>query len=125
MRFVFCLVLTLVFQIFATIQAQQLWEGDAHWNYQRGYKIPLGSLRGNTLDTLTISAQTPFFDDFSQGNLEPDSQFWYTPDFFFDVPLVTENMAIDPPTRGVITFDGLSREGTPYAPNGLFQGEEN
>ncbi|MEL6133185.1 MAG: hypothetical protein AAFR59_07430, partial [Bacteroidota bacterium] len=80
-------------------------------------------LRGNTLDTLTISTQSPFFDDFSQGDLEPDSGLWYTPDAFFDVPLITSHMAVDPPTHGTVTFDGLNRQGIPYATNGLFSGE--
>ncbi|MEL6694685.1 MAG: T9SS type A sorting domain-containing protein [Bacteroidota bacterium] len=101
----------------------QVVQEDANWNYRPGQKATYAPVRGNILDTLTISAQSPFFDDFSQGLREPDSSLWYTPSFFFDVPQITQNMAINPPTQGVVTFDGLTREGTPYATNGLFTGE--
>jgi len=75
------------------------------------------------LDTLQISADSPFFDDFSQSNsIYPDTSLWFAKEAAFDAPTITQNTPIDPPTKGVMTFDGLQRIGTPYVTNGFSAG---
>lgn len=70
--------------------------------------------RGGSPDTLPIGPGQPFFDDFSSGTLLPDSLRWFYPSTYADVPVLTRNAAVNPPTRGVATFDGLNRAGRPY-----------
>lgn len=60
----------------------------------------------NALDTVQI----PFFDDFSTYTGVPDSSQWEQGGGAF----ATIGLGIFPPSRGVISFDGLNENGTPY-----------
>ena len=51
----------------------------------------------------------PIFDDFSYQGPFPDSTIWLDDD-----PYINRQMAIDPPSFGVATFDGLNKNGIPY-----------
>ncbi|MEO0895398.1 MAG: T9SS type A sorting domain-containing protein [Bacteroidota bacterium] len=90
--------------------------------YRSELTRPFPSGRNTGPDTLQISQNNPFFDDFSNGTGVPDTTFWYTPASFFDVPEVTFGKAINPPSQGVATFDGIARDGSPYVTNGLASG---
>jgi len=87
----------------------------------RAWARPLQA-RSGTPDTLTVTAAEPFFDDFSSPGAFPDSNRWFVPATLFDVPQRTEGLAIDPPTQGVLTFDGNSRLGEPYQQGNLVSG---
>jgi len=56
-------------------------------------------------DTLEL----PFFDDFSESNLYPDSLRWLNNQVY-----VNNHFPYHPPTINVATFDGLDSEGNPY-----------
>lgn len=56
-------------------------------------------------DTLTL----PFFDDFSESTLYPDSTRWLNNKVF-----INNQFPILPPTLNVATFDGLDSDGRPY-----------
>ncbi len=51
----------------------------------------------------------PFFDDFSYNSKVPDPDLWVDRNVF-----VNNTMALEPPSIGVATFDGLNSNGTPY-----------
>lgn len=53
--------------------------------------------------------ELPFIDDFSTTNVYPDSNLWEDQYVF-----VNKFMAVNPPTIGVASFDGLNDEGQPY-----------
>lgn len=71
------------------------------------------SYRGNSPDTLAFSANQPFFDDFSYEGQVPDSTLWFLGNSTF-YPLLTTNMAVEPPTQGALTFDGVDALGQSY-----------
>ncbi len=56
-------------------------------------------------DTITL----PFFDDFSGNGIFPDSRNWVD-----NAVYINNTMCINPPTRGVATFDMLNGHGLPY-----------
>lgn len=58
-----------------------------------------------TRDTLEL----PFFDDFSESTLYPDSSKWLNNQVY-----VNNDFCIEPPTYNVATFDGLGSNGRPY-----------
>jgi len=62
-------------------------------------------------DTLAL----PFFDDFAGpiGNIYPNCSYWQDNHVF-----INADMAHNPPSIGVATFDGLSPDGSPYNING-------
>ncbi|MFK7933244.1 MAG: T9SS type A sorting domain-containing protein [Saprospiraceae bacterium] len=63
------------------------------------------------INSFTITGDTlqlPFMDDFSYAGPFPDTSLWLERDAF-----VNNSMAIDPPSFGVATFDGLDASGTP------------
>ena len=51
----------------------------------------------------------PFFDDFAYNSKIPDPARWVDKNVF-----INQTMAVDPPSIGVATFDGLNSNGTPY-----------
>ncbi len=51
----------------------------------------------------------PFFEDFSRPNIYPNSNFWMD-----NYVYVNGDLAINPPSYGVATFDGLDQFGNPY-----------
>ena len=56
---------------------------------------------GQIVDTLNL----PFFDDFSTDSLMPDSRKWFI-DNNEHHPFISQTKAIQPPTKGVLTFNG-------------------
>lgn len=56
-----------------------------------------------------VSNSTPFFDDFSYEGPYPDGFRWLDRDVF-----VNTTLAIDPPSVGCATFDGVDETGSPY-----------
>lgn len=67
-----------------------------------------------TPKTLAFSLSQPFLDDFAQAGQLPDSNLWYM-DGANRTPLKYHRGAINPPTEGVLTFDGLNMLGKPYS----------
>ncbi len=57
-------------------------------------------------------ATLPFVDDFSYDASVPDTNLWMEQQVF-----INNTMGINPPTKGVATFDGLNALGRPYRPN--------
>jgi len=64
---------------------------------------------GGIIDTLDI----PFTDDFSYAGPYPDCNLWTDKSTY-----INPSFAINPPTLGVATFDGVNQFGAPYAQNG-------
>jgi hypothetical protein len=62
--------------------------------------------RISSLDTLPL----PFFDDFSSYTGTPDARYWHTG----GGTLVNNRFALDPPSIGTVTFDGLKATGDAY-----------
>jgi hypothetical protein len=83
---------------------------------------PPASPRNGGPDTLAFSAAAPFFDDFSYPGTMPDSNLWYTPEVILQTPIISKGLAIAPPTRGALTFDGANRLGLPYDETSLSSG---
>jgi hypothetical protein len=65
---------------------------------------PLALQQGDTLEL-------PFWDDFSYAGHQPDSMLWP----HSNTTIRTDGLAIRPPSRGVITFDGVDALGQPYS----------
>lgn len=61
----------------------------------------------NTPDTLEL----PFFEDFSYTGNYPDDSLWLDKKVY-----INNQMAKNPPSFGVATFDGLGKDGRPYDP---------
>jgi len=59
----------------------------------------------------TIFQEFPFFDDFSEGLGAPSPERWVIGD---STPIVNNSFGIDPPSAGVVTFDGADFNGNPY-----------
>jgi len=55
------------------------------------------------------SLSLPFFDDFSSTRIYPDKARWQDRTVF-----INNGFAINPPSHGVATFDGLNKKGFPY-----------
>ena len=66
---------------------------------------PISKTKFGTRDTLTL----PFFDDFSESILYPDSSKWLNNEVY-----INNQFPIEPPTFNVATFDGLDSQGRPY-----------
>ncbi|MDX1907185.1 MAG: hypothetical protein SF053_09145 [Bacteroidia bacterium] len=71
-------------------------------------------LRGGLPDTLEVSLTRPFFDDFAYTGSFPDTSRWFVPETRLDVPHLTRGIAVNPPSEGCVTFDGISRTGDAY-----------
>lgn len=75
---------------------------------------PNRSNTSNSVSTGRIAShdtlELPFFDDFSSYTGNPDSRRWSTS----GGTLVNRRFAIDPPSVGVVTFDGLQSTGDAY-----------
>ena len=71
-----------------------------NYSFQSNLKFKFGKK-----DTLEL----PFFDDFSESNLYPDSLRWLNNQVY-----VNNHFPFRPPTINVATFDGLDSKGSPY-----------
>ncbi|WP_224995704.1 T9SS type A sorting domain-containing protein [Cesiribacter sp. SM1] len=65
----------------------------------------------STLAAPGDSLLLPFWDDFSYRGQRPDSVLWP----FNTTSTISYGEAINPPSWGVVTFDGVDANGTPYA----------
>jgi hypothetical protein len=61
------------------------------------------------LSLLPTLMNIPFLDDFSYNSVYPTSLYWADHSVY-----VNNGMAINPPSNGVATFDGLNAQGEPY-----------
>ncbi len=102
--------------------AQPLLWSDAGIQQGRGGAPSVPDLRANVPDTLTITATSPFFDDFSYTSPLPDTNKWFIPSIDFRVPGIVRNSAEDAPTPGTLRFDGLRRSNIPYETLTLLSG---
>ncbi len=76
------------------------------WTVCDTFKIPFII----TGDTLSISVNTPFFDDFSAyDGPYPSKEFWLD-----NAVYKNKTLAKDPPSVGFVTFDGLDFRGDPF-----------
>lgn len=78
----------------------QFLEHNPNYTFQPNFKNKFGRR-----DTLEL----PFFDDFSERNLYPDSLKWLNNQVY-----VNNHFPYQPPTINVATFDGLDSKGNPY-----------
>ena len=78
----------------------QFLEHNPNYTFQPKFKNKFGRR-----DTLEL----PFFDDFSERNLYPDSLKWLNNQVY-----VNNHFPYQPPTINVATFDGLDSKGNPY-----------
>ncbi|MCV9386241.1 T9SS type A sorting domain-containing protein [Reichenbachiella ulvae] len=67
-------------------------------------------IQGRTLAQLADTTVLPFWDDFSTSSIAPNPAKWNLSDGVY----VNGNMAQNPPSFNVISFDGLDSNGTPY-----------
>ena len=75
------------------------------WAVCDTFKIPF-IIKGDTISLATL----PIFDDFSSyTGPYPSAKFWLDRDVF-----VNSTLAKDPPSIGMVTFDGLDRKGDVY-----------
>ncbi|MEL7531266.1 MAG: hypothetical protein AAFN10_08170 [Bacteroidota bacterium] len=117
------LLFSLVFCLQAIAQSPIVPQGDANWPYRQGVrKHSFSNTRAAEPDTLSISANAPFFDDFTYTGPLPDSNRWFISNTNFDAPLVNQSLAVNPPTYGVISFDGNNRFNEPYDTENLSRG---
>src|SRR5665213_1024999 len=84
--------------------------------YLRNHPEERNRMKFNTHDTLSL----PFFDDFSSGtSVYPDRNKWFDKNVF-----INDGFAINPPTVGVATFDGIDSVGFPYSNTNLEYGAD-
>ncbi|MFI4963161.1 MAG: T9SS type A sorting domain-containing protein, partial [Legionellales bacterium] len=69
------------------------------------YKTNQGTLAKKTTTTLSL----PFFEDFTQYGIYPDSNKWVDYEVY-----INNTMCASPPSWGVATFDDLDANGIPY-----------
>ena len=86
-------------QVFSQITEHPL-QTNIHLDIQESYQA-------NTRSNNTLSI--PFADDFSQGTGYPDQRYWVDNQAF-----INNTLALNPPSIGVATLDGLNAEGLPY-----------
>ncbi len=122
-RIAFLPFLLLVSVLFPLRLAAQVILSDEALPQLRIRERPQLQLRNGLPDTLMISENAPFFDDFSQGGMVPDSQWWFLPPTLAaSHPTLSRNLSIAPPTLGVATFDGLRPTNQPYESSTLTTG---
>lgn len=63
----------------------------------------------NEIITQKKALNLPFIDDFSQQHFYPDASKWLNNNVY-----INSNYAVNPPSYGVATFDGLDSTGYPY-----------
>ena len=80
------------------------------------YTLREGYVQNENLRIGEMPLTLPFWDDFSQGNL--DEQKWENRGV-----VTSMTLGIDPPSVGVACLDGVDRQGKPYSPQLLENGE--
>jgi len=84
--------------------------------------VPITQTSAHPVRSTASAARTqamslPFFDDFSTYLGQPDPALWSNAGV-----VVNNSFAIDPPSKGFATFDGLRFSGAPYKPNNTTTG---
>ncbi|MCB9230207.1 MAG: T9SS type A sorting domain-containing protein [Bacteroidia bacterium] len=77
-------------------------------------------VRSTTPPVLTL----PFRDDFSGGTTTPDANFWELGSSLARIPRISLEKGINPPSKGVVTFDGATYAGKLHK-NTYFNGEQD
>ncbi len=108
------ILLLLIFCVLAKpLVAQDEIISDLQYNYViKNELLRQASGVGAAKIPVTASADTlflPFFDDFSTNTVWPSQDRWSDSTAF-----VNYNFGINPPTLGMVTFDGLNKLGNPY-----------
>ncbi|MFK7925010.1 MAG: hypothetical protein AB8H47_23840 [Bacteroidia bacterium] len=117
------LLFCLVFCFQAIAQNPIVPQGDQDWPYRnKANERTLSSSRALEPDTLSVSVTNPFFDDFSYAGPLPDSNRWFISNSNFDVPYLNQSLAVNPPSFGVVSFDGINRFNEPYDTETLSRG---
>jgi len=107
------LLLSLLFFCFFSsgVFAQEERIGDLQYNFV--IKAELAKQENSVSEKSAAVAQDtaflPFFDDFSVHSVWPNQERWIDSSTF-----VNFNFGINPPTVGMVTFDGLDKRGNPY-----------
>ncbi len=96
--------ISLIFLFYSTLLFAQL--EISSLRPQSLYELQKAKRLNQSADTLAI----PFFDDFSQYTGNPDTLRWESGSGAF----VTVGLGIFPPSKGVLSFDGLNEFGNPY-----------
>ena len=110
----FCILAILLFLVpVSTIAQIKIWT-DQGLAQRIGEPPVMLDIRTSEPDTISITAESPFFDDFPYEDVLPDTNKWFIRDIDFRVPRVVRNAAINPPSMGTLRFDGLKRDGIPY-----------
>lgn len=85
---------------------------DLKYNFTIKSELLRQAAEPGIMKTVSIGPDTlflPFFDDFSRKSVWPDQERWADSSSF-----VNFNFGINPPTVGMVTFDGLNAYGNPY-----------
>lgn len=107
------LILFLLFLFASTTFAQSIFS-DAGIEQPSFPKKEIKSHTRSTPNTLSFSSTEPFFDDFTKGGQLIDTTKWFLNDTFLH-PVQYRHGAINNPTAGVVTFDGLDTKGEAYS----------
>ncbi|MFN0199984.1 MAG: T9SS type A sorting domain-containing protein [Bacteroidia bacterium] len=108
--FFFCLLILCPSLIWA--QPNLFSDENLPYQYQAGVPSPKHTIRASP-KTLTLSAIQPFFDEFASKTQDIDTNKWFI-DGANRNPLKSRHAGKNPPTLGVLSFDGLNAEGLPY-----------
>jgi len=123
-NFFLLLLFGFTFSFQAKAQTEPILLGDKHYRAIEHLSAPPLRARMDGPDTLRITASQPFFEDFSSERKIPNPEKWFNPEISGrSIPLVTNNSAINPPSRGVLSFDGLDDGGLPYDTKALSFGK--
>ena len=101
-------VLFLIFLPVLSANAQELRPLTLNPALQEASPAAANRMKRSEADTLTL----PFTDDYSYEGPYPDDSLWLD-----NKAYINTSMAIDPPTYGVATLDGLDARGRPYNPD--------
>lgn len=109
----FFLSLTLLLIAFGLLPAQEVLLSDQaqrHSLPSRVRETAPAQASAAKVTTLTL----PFFDDFSNNGLSPDTLKWLFPPLDQCRPTISVQKGLNVPSKGVATFDGVSFQGVKY-----------
>ncbi|MEL6676051.1 MAG: hypothetical protein AAFR61_27845 [Bacteroidota bacterium] len=122
-RFATCLAFTFLGLWIHGHAQSPILQSDAGWHSTYVKRsLPLAS-RTNGPDTLSISPQNPFFDDFSSGEKRVSTSRWFHITGERSTPVISKQEALQPPSVGAVVFDGLNEYGLPYETTSLDRGK--
>ncbi|MEM6802496.1 MAG: hypothetical protein AAF696_13895 [Bacteroidota bacterium] len=110
-----CLLIFILSSSSLIAQTQTVLIGDQHYRAIEKPSYPPIQARMDGPDTLSITANQAFFDDFSDGRTQPNPSLWFDAKLEKrGLPYYSKNAAVSPPSRGSLCFDGLDADGIPY-----------